>query len=230
MFRYSNFNCQAWTALWAHRGEGLQYVVKYWSPFPFPVIYQAGANFREYLHWNISISELNLNESISSSSLLFVPSTFLGFIPMPSPLDPVITSSDSLSNSNQEPNDEEDQTTPKASPTLPPPKLALPLGKSDNKSMPPPSFIRPRLNNTTSSSLAPSVSTLPPQNRPRQKVVLEPGHSPLDWARLKSSGTDLRVHTRTKWTDAGNWHVWFITYSAVRVKETSTTEWCMDGD
>ncbi|KAG0177252.1 hypothetical protein DFQ29_005071 [Apophysomyces sp. BC1021] len=31
-----------------------------------------------------------------------------------------------------------------------------------------------------------------PQPRGRQKVRLEPGHSPLDWARLKSSGKDLR--------------------------------------
>ncbi|ORZ08094.1 cytochrome b5-like heme/steroid binding domain-containing protein [Absidia repens] len=31
-----------------------------------------------------------------------------------------------------------------------------------------------------------------PQSKRRQKVMLEPGHSPLDWARLKSSGQDLR--------------------------------------
>ncbi|KAL1927138.1 hypothetical protein VTP01DRAFT_5101 [Rhizomucor pusillus] len=30
------------------------------------------------------------------------------------------------------------------------------------------------------------------QPKRRQKVILEPGHSPLDWARLKSSGKDLR--------------------------------------
>ncbi|KAJ1642915.1 hypothetical protein IWQ61_010585 [Dispira simplex] len=28
--------------------------------------------------------------------------------------------------------------------------------------------------------------------KPRQKVILKPGHSPLDWARLKSSGKNLR--------------------------------------
>ncbi|ORX61314.1 cytochrome b5 [Hesseltinella vesiculosa] len=28
--------------------------------------------------------------------------------------------------------------------------------------------------------------------RIRHKVMLEPGHSPLDWARLKTSGNDLR--------------------------------------
>lgn len=30
-------------------------------------------------------------------------------------------------------------------------------------------------------------------NSNRKKVVLEPGHSPLDWARLQRSGIDLRV-------------------------------------
>ncbi|KAI9278998.1 cytochrome b5-like heme/steroid binding domain-containing protein [Phascolomyces articulosus] len=30
------------------------------------------------------------------------------------------------------------------------------------------------------------------QPKGRKKVILEPGHSPLDWARLKSSGQDLR--------------------------------------
>lgn len=30
-------------------------------------------------------------------------------------------------------------------------------------------------------------------NKLRRKVILEPGHSPLDWARLKNSGADLSV-------------------------------------
>jgi hypothetical protein len=30
-------------------------------------------------------------------------------------------------------------------------------------------------------------------NSKSRKVVLEPGHSPLDWARLQKSGVDLRV-------------------------------------
>ncbi|KAL1917239.1 uncharacterized protein VTP21DRAFT_4895 [Calcarisporiella thermophila] len=35
-----------------------------------------------------------------------------------------------------------------------------------------------------------------PRTRHRQKIVLPPGSSPLDWARLKSSGADLRAgHT-----------------------------------
>jgi len=83
--------------------------------------------------------------------------------------------------------DVEDPTTPKASQ---PPQLNL-IPDSPTSSMPPPSMIPSRVN--AKAMLGLSISTLPPQQRPRQKVVLAPGFSPLDWARLKSSGTDLRV-------------------------------------
>ncbi|KAI9715233.1 MAG: hypothetical protein M1812_006043 [Candelaria pacifica] len=43
---------------------------------------------------------------------------------------------------------------------------------------------------TSSLSLPPSITQKP--TKPRQKVILTPGHSPLDWARLQKSGTDLR--------------------------------------
>ncbi|KAL9622012.1 MAG: hypothetical protein Q9204_008068 [Flavoplaca sp. TL-2023a] len=46
-----------------------------------------------------------------------------------------------------------------------------------------------------SSSLAPTSSTLPSSARPSKKVLLSPGHSPLDWAHLTShppSSTFLR--------------------------------------
>jgi hypothetical protein len=42
------------------------------------------------------------------------------------------------------------------------------------------------------------------QPKRREKVVLEPGHSPLDWARLTTSGKDLRVsslYVRTQYID-----------------------------
>jgi hypothetical protein len=42
------------------------------------------------------------------------------------------------------------------------------------------------------------------QPKRREKVVLEPGHSPLDWARLTMSGKDLRVsslYVRTQYID-----------------------------
>nr|CAG8601361.1 1824_t:CDS:2 [Entrophospora candida] len=44
-----------------------------------------------------------------------------------------------------------------------------------------------------------STTTFPMINSPQQKsnklrkkIILEPGHSPLDWAKLKSSGVDLK--------------------------------------
>lgn len=37
----------------------------------------------------------------------------------------------------------------------------------------------------------PTITEKP--KKPRKKVILEPGHSPLDWARLQRSGIDLRV-------------------------------------
>jgi hypothetical protein len=51
---------------------------------------------------------------------------------------------------------------------------------------------------SSSSSLMPPPSTTKPptqlsKSKKREKVVLAPGHSPLDWAALKSSGADLRV-------------------------------------
>jgi hypothetical protein len=37
-----------------------------------------------------------------------------------------------------------------------------------------------------------------PAVRPRAKIILEPGHSPLDWANLKNSGQDLSVCFQTE--------------------------------
>ncbi|KAI9144720.1 cytochrome b5-like heme/steroid binding domain-containing protein [Paraphysoderma sedebokerense] len=34
--------------------------------------------------------------------------------------------------------------------------------------------------------------TIIPSSTARKKIALEPGHSPLDWAKLKTSGADLR--------------------------------------
>ncbi|KAI9768719.1 MAG: hypothetical protein M1840_004714 [Geoglossum simile] len=39
-------------------------------------------------------------------------------------------------------------------------------------------------------TLPPTATQKPP--KPRKKVLLAPGHSPLDWARLQASGADLR--------------------------------------
>lgn len=43
-------------------------------------------------------------------------------------------------------------------------------------------------------TLPKSRGTVPSEiSKSRKKVILEPGHSPLDWARLQRSGIDLRV-------------------------------------
>ena len=81
--------------------------------------------------------------------------------------------------------------------------------REDSLRMPPPSFIPSTsrakdgaatvTGGSSFGSLALPPSTTKPlpnvnkKNKVRGKVALAPGHSPLDWARLKSSGEDLRV-------------------------------------
>lgn len=49
---------------------------------------------------------------------------------------------------------------------------------------------------SSSSLLVPTTTTKPPANpSKRAKVVLAPGHGPLDWANLKKSGQNLRVRS-----------------------------------
>lgn len=59
--------------------------------------------------------------------------------------------------------------------------------------LPPTTSSLSRPNTTTTSLSAASASTLAPSARPRKKVILQPGHSPLDWAHLTqtSSGQEL---------------------------------------
>ena len=95
------------------------------------------------------------------------------------------------------------------------PSIKVPDSDDDAKLMPPPVFLPSRVNQTgsefsrssqqSSLSLPPSSSLLTPlstttvpantntKTKARAKVALTPAHSPLDWARLKSSGEDLRV-------------------------------------
>lgn len=67
--------------------------------------------------------------------------------------------------------------------------------------MPPPPLPAARIPgppapSSASSLMPPPTTTKPPargtKSKKREKVVLAPGHSPLDWAALKSSGADLR--------------------------------------
>jgi hypothetical protein len=100
------------------------------------------------------------------------------------------------------------------------PSIRVLASDDDAKLMPPPAFLPlrhqtgsglssggsqqsslsllPSSPSSSSSLLAPpSTTTVPPntntKKNARAKVALTPGHSPLDWARLKSSGEDLRV-------------------------------------
>src|SRR6266550_1960787 len=83
-----------------------------------------------------------------------------------------------------------------AAPSLSVPRVQL----TDAELMPPPPL--PNLANRSAgvgsqskSTLAvPPTTTKPPtSSKKRGKVALAPGHSPLDWANLTSSGKDLRV-------------------------------------
>ncbi|MCJ1279056.1 hypothetical protein MMC21_006878 [Puttea exsequens] len=118
---------------------------------------------------------------------------------------------ETLSSPNQQPKDERAATpfrdiaktsqspTPSASSLMPPPprpsapSTFKPPSKPSTALRPPPSAAstlrappsRPLA--PPSSSLAPSSSTLAPTARPSRKVLLDPGHSPLDWAHLTAN-------------------------------------------
>ncbi|KAJ7678958.1 cytochrome b5 [Mycena polygramma] len=74
---------------------------------------------------------------------------------------------------------------------------------SDSILMPPPPVpslasrtpgVSAKSSSLSSSLLAPTTTTQrpPKPSKKRDKVALSPGHSPLDWAALKTSGADLR--------------------------------------
>ena len=91
-----------------------------------------------------------------------------------------------------------DDDTPPAFPAL---ESAQRLSIAPSTLMPPPAIPSRRIPGppapSASSLMPPPTTTKPPtqlsKSKKRAKVVLAPGHSPLDWAALKSSGTDLRV-------------------------------------
>lgn len=93
-----------------------------------------------------------------------------------------------------------------------PASLGVPKVLTDSQLMPPPPLpsLARRSPGTSSLSVASSANSLAvpttttkrptKPTRKREKVALAPGHSPLDWAALKSSGEDLRVRTQVVYT------------------------------
>lgn len=63
---------------------------------------------------------------------------------------------------------------------------------AESKLMPPPTVIPIRSGSNTL-AVPPTTTKAPTKTKKREKVALAPGHSPLDWAKLKSSGQDLRA-------------------------------------
>ncbi|KAJ4500941.1 cytochrome b5-like heme/steroid binding domain-containing protein [Lentinula lateritia] len=94
----------------------------------------------------------------------------------------------------------EDNDAPPAFPSLNSAQRmqSIPTILTDSQLMPPPpdpKFRNRTIGVATPGGLAvPPTTTKPPVNprKKREKVALAPGHSPLDWAALKSSGKDLR--------------------------------------
>jgi cytochrome b involved in lipid metabolism len=69
-------------------------------------------------------------------------------------------------------------------------------------------------------TLPPTATQKPP--KPRKRVLLAPGHSPLDWARLQASGTDLRGLPHP--------HLLKVPPSQVRLHNKRTSAWTvLDG-
>lgn len=62
---------------------------------------------------------------------------------------------------------------------------------TDSQLMPPPPV--PSRSSGASTLVVPPSTTKAPVKKRGKKVALAPGHSPLDWAALKTSGQDLRV-------------------------------------
>ncbi|MCJ1471982.1 hypothetical protein MMC13_000626 [Lambiella insularis] len=113
------------------------------------------------------------------------------------------------------------------------PNALRPLPKLANSLRPPPSLASTLRASPSQSRVSPSIpisvatsSTLPAASRPSRKVILPPGHSPLDWAHLTShpptpnflrgasvppqlirvSPSQLREHNGRKGKDA--WSTW----------------------
>ncbi|KAF8512669.1 cytochrome b5 [Hysterangium stoloniferum] len=95
------------------------------------------------------------------------------------------TSSPSMPNTLKKPKTLIDAELMPPPPSLPTATLRTPYS-TNSSSLRVPQSLQPPTSTTRSPTLSP---------KKRAKVVLAPGHSPLDWAALKSSGTDLRGTT-----------------------------------
>ncbi|KAF9479597.1 cytochrome b5 [Pholiota conissans] len=81
-------------------------------------------------------------------------------------------------------------------------KNPIPTILTDSQLMPPPpvpslavrqaGVSNARSSNSNSLAVPPTTTKIPSKPKKSAKVALAPGHSPLDWAALKASGTDLR--------------------------------------
>lgn len=101
------------------------------------------------------------------------------------PAFPAIESAQRISSASSTSSASSSQWTSRSS--LMPPPPSIPLSRIPGPPAP----------SAASSLMPPPTTTKPPtqlsKSKKREKVALAPGHSPLDWAALKSSGTDLRV-------------------------------------
>jgi hypothetical protein len=143
-----------------------------------------------------------VEKSESGLGVYTMTSYLLSWLPRPSSSD--IPSSTHISDvpvleiSPPPSDDDDDQNEDDRPPIFPSlssaQRISSPRTMTDSDLMPPPPVphlaARQPDTDPKSSSLSIGRTTIP---KKRGKVALAPGHSPLDWANLKTSGEDLRV-------------------------------------
>ncbi|KAF6816334.1 Cytochrome b5 reductase 4 [Colletotrichum musicola] len=131
----------------------------------------------------------------SSLSGLSTGASIPGRGSMPPPPVPSLGTPSSLSASNNLPGRGSMPPPPAPSNMMPPPRgpvpprlAAFPAANSPQRARPVPN----RGPASSSSSLAPPPTHTVKNSKPSRKVILTPGHSPLDWARISGPNADLR--------------------------------------
>ncbi|CAG8516710.1 5047_t:CDS:2 [Acaulospora morrowiae] len=129
---------------------------------------------------------------------------------IPSKLLSSVFGKDEEQNSAENENPDEVQQTPASPiPTIEAaefavPSISTPKIESSNHDENPPTFPlvdgpqRVKSSSNFLSTTSTKATSLEKVNKLRKKFALEPGHSPLDWARLKNSEADLRGVTEIK--------------------------------